>query len=682
MQLSVIIVNYNVRDFLENALVSIQKALASLARAGSGPSGEIFVVDNGSDDGSVELVRTKFPDVHLIVNKENLGFAKANNLALPQCKGKYLLLINPDSIVQEDTFKVMIEFFEKNPDVGMAGCKILNPDGTLQLACRRSFPTPWVALTKITGLSVLFPNSKWFGRYNLTYLNLDESYEVDAISGSFMMLRREVYVRVGGLDEQFFLYGEDLDWCYRIQQAGWKIYYVHNTQIIHYKGESVKRGNIDELKMFYQAMHLFVQKHFSGSLVLSFLLWLGIVLRAGIAFLAKLGKPLLMAFIDVLVIDLSLLLGEYLRFGEFFHFPHYAYPVVLIVPPSILVSVLYFLGVYTYRKFSISRTALSAVIGFFILSSLTFFFKTYAFSRAVVLMSGAINFVLLPGWRLIFRIFARARSGGRPSLFGHRTLIVGVGNSGQELLRKLRTRVVDGYDVVGFIDVNRQRLGEKISGMEILGSVDNIGKIIHERKVSEVIFSTDSLPYSDILAVIGRSRERSVNFRLVPNSLEVIIGKTHIDQLEDIPLVDIEYNIDKPMNRFTKRAFDITVSLFLLLTIYPFFTLKKLLNGRASSPFAEKILLLPSVFKGELSLVGRPFESMKNLQWNGKANSALYLGKMGFTGLVQIHRHDELTQEEVEQYILYYAKNQSLLFDLEILLKSVTIAIRKSKGET
>src|SRR5216684_540807 len=183
MQLSIIIVNYNVRVFLENALVSVCKAMQGL-------QGEVIVVDNASDDGSVEMLRQKFPAIKLIANSRNLGFAAANNIALRQAGGEYIFLLNPDTIVQEDTFTAMIEFLETHPEVGLAGCKILNPDGTLQLACRRSFPTPWVAFTKIAGLSALFPRSEWFSSYNLEYLDPDQAYEVDAVSGSFMFFRK------------------------------------------------------------------------------------------------------------------------------------------------------------------------------------------------------------------------------------------------------------------------------------------------------------------------------------------------------------------------------------------------------------------------------------------------------------------------------------------------------------
>ncbi|HEY4644100.1 MAG TPA: glycosyltransferase [Bacteroidota bacterium] len=668
MDLSVIIVNYNVRDFLENALVSLQKAAEGL-------SVEFFVVDNASDDGSVDLVKQKFPSVSLIENHHNLGFAKANNQALRIARGRYFLLINPDTVVQEDTLRVLIKFFEENPDVGMAGCKILNPDGTLQLPCRRSFPTPWVAFCKMVGLSALFSNTKAFGKYNLTYLNPDESYEVDAVSGSFMMLRRRVYEEVGDLDEDFFMYGEDLDWCFRIQRVGWKVYYVHTTQIIHYKGESAKRSDFDEIKTFYQAMNLFVRKHLGRSLLLKMILQVGIALRGTLAFLARAGWPILFAMVDFIGITAALIAGEFIWFGKIFHFPGYAYPVVYVVPNCILLASLYFSGVYSYRKNSLSSTALSVTIGYLILSTLTFFFKEYAFSRMVVVISGALTFMVLVGWRLLLRYAGRTQQFGRGLLLGRRTLVVGTGASGLELLRKLRARVVDGYDVIGFIDMNRKRLGEKISGVQILGSIDNIGKVIRDKKVSEVIFSTDTLPYRDILSVIGRSRERAVNYRLVPTSLEVIIGKTNIDRLEDIPLVDIEYNIDKPLNRFSKRTFDIIVSVILLIFVYPFVYFDKRLNKRELSAFSRTILALPRVLTGERSVVGRP-EYDPGPSRNGAAN--VYLGKVGLTGLAQINRHEGLTTEEIEKYNLFYAKNQSLMLDIEILFKT---ALQRERGK-
>jgi len=679
MDLSVIIVNYNVRQFLENALTSIQKSIAGI-------EGEIFVVDNASDDGSVEMMRTKFPGVCLIENTANLGFARANNIALARARGKYLLLINPDTVVQEDTLRTIVTFFDNNPDVGLAGCKILNPDGTLQLPCRRSFPTPWVAFTKISGLSTLFPRSRWFGKYNLTYLNPDESYEVDAVSGSFMMITREAYQRVGGLDEAFFMYGEDLDWCYRVSRAGFKVYYVHSTKIIHFKGESTKRSNIDEIKVFYRAMQLFVEKHYGLSFMIKSLLSLGIALRAAVAFVGKVGRAVLSAAGDVILVTVALILSEYVYFGHLFHFPAYAYPIVWTVPAMIVVASLYFSGVYGVNRYSVSRAAFSVLVSYVVISAIVFFAKNFAFSRAVLLISGFMSFLAIPGWRLLFRMLGLGGSHGRRarrSLFGRRTVIVGTGDAALQLLRKLRARVDDGYDVLGFIDVNRRRIGEKIAGVEVIGSLDNVGKVISERRVGEVIFSTDGLTYTDILSVIGRSNTLNVNFRLVPNSLEAIIGKASIDELDTIPLVEIDYHIHRPINRFLKRMFDVSVSLVLMITIYPWVRVRTSMAVNAyRTPLAEKILLLPHVLAGRLSIVGRPLTDITTLSQPEKEvaphprDEESYLGPHGLTGLVQINHRADLEEAEVERYLLYYAKNQSLFLDMEILLKSLLLRKR------
>ncbi|MBI2619521.1 MAG: glycosyltransferase [Ignavibacteriales bacterium] len=673
VQLSVIIVNYNVREFLSHALVSLTKALKGIA-------GEIIVVDNASDDGSVEMMRRDFPKVRLIANKSNLGFAKANNLALKKARGQCILLINPDTIVQENTLRVMAKFFEENPDVGLAGCKILNPDGSFQLACRRSFPTTWVAFTKISGLSVLFPKSPLFGRYNLTYLSPDETYEVDAVSGSFMMVRREAFKRVGGLDEGFFMYGEDLDWCYRFQRAGWKNYYVHSTQIIHYKGESTRRSSIDEIRMFYDAMRLFVRKHLRRPWPVTLILRLGITLSSWMAMIRQSLRPFAAAAIDVVLIVASLMVAEIVRLGELFHYPAYAYPAVYTLPSVLIVAGLYGAGVYTHRRMSVSRTALVVFVSYVIISAMVAFFKDYAFSRLVIVLSGAFNMILLPGWRLVLRLRGRATAEGRKSLFGRRTLIVGVDESARKLLKRLRQRIGDGYEVLGFIDYGRRNVGRNVDGVPIVGSLDNVGKVIHEQRVNDVIFSTEKLSYADILSVIGRTSNRSVNYHLVPNTLEVIIGKASVDSLNDLPLVQISYNIEKPLNRLLKRAFDITTSALLLISVYPFVYLSKVLSGQPLSGFIPS---LPSVFSGRRSLVGPPEEELSERLQNGQGMAAVNLGKPGLTGLIQLQGDRRLSREEQEQYHLYYARNQSVLLDLEILLKTFLRrrVVREASGE-
>ncbi|MBI2428802.1 MAG: glycosyltransferase [Ignavibacteriales bacterium] len=657
MDISVIIVNYNVREFLSNALTSLYTSL-------EGFQSEIFVVDNASDDGSVEMVSKNFPHVRLIANKTNVGFAKANNQALVQSKGKYILLINPDTLVQENTVRELIKFFETHDNAGMTGCKILNPDGTLQLACRRSFPTPWTAFTKTFGLSALFPTSKLFARYNLTYLDPDQAYEVDAISGSFMMVKREVVEKIGGLDETFFMYGEDLDWCYRVQHSGWKVYYVPTTSIIHYKGESTKRSDIDELKVFYNAMRLFVRKHHTGSPFFEWFIYSGIYMRKFIADIARFARPLSVAALDMLIVVATLLVGEYVRKSDLFTLPQYAYPWVFIFPALIVSTALLLNGVYAEHKLSISRSFASVFSAFVVIAAIVAFEKDFAFSRMIMLISAGLSLITIPGWRLALRLMGFGENSSRATLFGRRTLIVGIEQPGQDVLKKLRARAGGGYSVVGFIDITRKRIGERIANTEILGSIETMGKVIEEYRISDVIFSSNAVSYSSILNIIANNKNRFVNFRLVPNNIEVIIGKASIDQLDDIPFIDIDYNIGKIGNRVIKRVFDIAASLCFLICIAPFVYFTRILFRLQPKGIVRTTLQMPSVLMGRVSIVG--------YYTNGAIpQKNIYHGKPGITGLIHIQANKNLTQDEIEQFDLYYAKNQSFMLDLEIIVKSL-----------
>ena len=655
---SVIIVSYNVRDYLHQALVSLNKSLKKY-------SSEIIVVDNASDDGSVDMVRKRFPKVKLIENKENVGFARANNSALKIANGKYLFLINPDTLVQEDTVKVLYDFMEAHPDAGMVGCKILNPDGTLQLPCRRSFPTPWVAFTKIFGLSSLFPESKIFGKYNITYKSPDETYPVDAISGSCMFLRRAVYEQVGGLDEDFYLYGEDLDWCYRIKKGEWQIYYVHSTQIIHYKGESTKRSNIDELSAFYEAMRIYVEKHYSFAPFLVLLLKLSIAIVSFVASLSAFIQTYAVAIIDAVCIALSVLLAELIRRGRLFVFPTYAYTIIYPVPILLTITLLAFFGVYTKRKMSLTHSALAVITSYVILSALAAFFKQYAFSRALILYSGIFSVILLPGWRFLYRMVGKYNS--NPALWQRRAIILGTGKSSTELVQKIRHQPASGYNIIGFVSPTHTHIGENILGVPVISSVDSLRKVIREYNITDVIFAPHSIPYKQMLTIISDHQTEGVVFHMVPGTLEVLVGKASVEMLDEVPLVELSYNINKPLNRFTKRAFDILCSLFLLLTVYPIFVI---LRKENKSVFVQNI---PKVLIGKYSLVGREINEQVLVETKSPTP---YLGKPGLTGIVQLLSDKSLTEKEKEQYEIYYARNQSISVDVEILMKTFIRAIR------
>jgi len=288
--LSIIIVNYNAGHYLENCLKSVYAETKQIPF-------DIWVVDNNSKDASVSIIRRNFPLVNLIENKENTGFARANNDAISKCTGDYILLLNPDTLIMENAIEKMVKFLDENPQTGIAGCKVLNDDGTLQLACRRSIPAPGVAFFRLTGLSRLFPNSKGMAKYNLTYLNPDEANEVDAVSGAFLMIRRTVVDNIGKLDERFFMYGEELDWCLRTKKAGWKVMYYPDAEIIHYKGECSKSNCRKAAFEFYRSMYLFHKKHFADNYnpIINILIYAGIFLKAvsswrSFLFSAKVGS--------------------------------------------------------------------------------------------------------------------------------------------------------------------------------------------------------------------------------------------------------------------------------------------------------------------------------------------------------------------------------------------------------
>jgi len=265
LQLTVIIVNYNVKYFLEQCLCSVIKACKNI-------EAEIIVVDNNSTDGSKEFLLPKFKTVKFLWNTENVGFAKANNIALAQANGAYILFLNPDTIVPEDCFEKSIAFFKSTAAAGALGIRMIDGSGKFLKESKRAFPSPLTSLYKLSGLTKLFPHSKIFAKYHLGHLPENENHEVDVLAGAYMMIPKKVLDTTGSFDETFFMYGEDVDLSYRIQKTActatngnYKNYYFAESTIIHFKGESTKKGSLNYVRMFYTAMSLFVKKHYSGS---------------------------------------------------------------------------------------------------------------------------------------------------------------------------------------------------------------------------------------------------------------------------------------------------------------------------------------------------------------------------------------------------------------------------------
>ncbi|MBR1712322.1 MAG: glycosyltransferase family 2 protein [Alloprevotella sp.] len=285
MKLSVIIVSYNVKHYLA-------QCLRSVLRATEGIEAEVFVVDNASEDGTLEHLRRLFPpeahpQLNIVPSGENLGFGRANNLAVERSSGDYVLFLNPDTIVAEHTLRACLDFAGRHPDLGALGVKMLCDNGTFAYESRRGLPSPWTAFCKMSGLGALFPRSRTFGRYYMRYLDADEPARIDIVSGAFMLVPRAALGKVGLFDEQFFMYGEDVDLSYRLLQGGFQNYYLP-VPILHYKGESTRKTSFRYIHNFYHAMLLFFRKHYGHlTLLLSFPVQLAIVGRALLALVVQ-----------------------------------------------------------------------------------------------------------------------------------------------------------------------------------------------------------------------------------------------------------------------------------------------------------------------------------------------------------------------------------------------------------
>jgi len=686
MRVSVIIVSYNVKEFLQQCILSLKTALEKYEH-------ELIVIDNDSVDGTVNIIRQKFTDVILIENRTNVGFAAACNQGLAISRGDLILLLNPDTMIQEDTIRIMADFFDKHPEAGAAGCKILNADGSLQLACRRTFPTPAVALPKLLGLSRLFPKVRAFSRYNMTYLDPNILTEVDAVSGSFLMFRKTVYERIGGLDESYFLYGEDLDYCYRIKKDGWKIYYVPPTKIIHYKGESTKHAAFDNFIVFYRAMDIFANKHFgkSYSLITDIVFKSGIFFRGLIAFLGRVFRKRIVMFVDGFALSIAILLAHQLQPRPL---PNYSSLLSMLIFYLLLwLGTGYSIGLYDRRELSYSRAVVASLLSF--IGSLIFnlAFKHFIYSPHMLVWSFIIATIILPGWRVALLFLQRRRiiqpaSSLSKALLSRRTIIAGAGKEGERIARKLKTHIEHGFEILGFVDKNYGR--EEIAGFPFLGLISDLPEIIRINHATEIIFTTDRFNNDDILGIVDSIKRYRTNIKIVPRNLDYILGKSSVENIEDIPLLDVDYNLFHMGNRVIKRIFDVTLSVLAVILSGPIvlplaylmgykmhltefvgvdgrhinaLTMIKR-NGNHVRQFFKRYPLLFSIIKGDMSLVGSELMEVDHTNRNLRF-------KPGLTGLFRLsknHRADDADRQNFEHF---YMQNHSLFLDVEIILKTI-----------
>lgn len=557
MKLSVIIVNYNVKYFLEQALLSVRRASRHLAV-------EVFVVDNNSVDDSVAMVREKFPEVLLIANDHNPGFAVANNQAIRQATGEYVLLLNPDTVVEEDTFALCVAFLDDHPDAGGLGVRMIDGAGKFLPESKRGFPSPWVAFCKTAGLSRLFPRSRLFNHYHLGYLDEYQVNTVEVLAGAFMLLRRRVLDEVGLLDETFFMYGEDIDLSYRMVQAGYHNYYYPRTTIIHYKGESTKKGSLNYVLTFYQAMIIFARKHFSGARRRLFvaMLQVAIYLRAAVTLMFSVLHRAYLPLLDGLLIFAGLVWIKNFWASYYFKDPEY-YPSSFLyfnAPLYVLIWLgsAYFSGAYDERD-NLRRLVRGLLLGTVLLAAVYGFLPLeHRTSRAIIVLGAVWAVLATAGLRIILHFFRYGNF--RVGKQRNSNLVIVGSIAESERVRQLLQQAQVQKNFIGTVAPN----GEADFRI-FLSGIDQLDEVKHIYKVDEIIFCSRDVRAQEIMQWMTRLGP-AVDYKIIPEESFSIIGSNSRDTPGELYTIDIKFAISQPLQRRNKRLLDFFFAAFLLAT--------------------------------------------------------------------------------------------------------------------
>ena len=637
-KISVVIVNYNVEFFLEQCLNSVLTALERV-------SGEVFVVDNNSIDGSVDMVRQKFPEVILIANTDNRGFSKANNQAMEIAQGQYVLLLNPDTVVEEDTFQKVVQFMDEHPDAGGLGVRMLDGKGKFLPESKRGLPTPAVAFYKIFGLSRIFPKSKRFGKYHLGYLDEFETNEVDVLSGAFMLMRKTALDKVGLLDEAFFMYGEDIDLSYRIQKGGFKNYYFPETRIIHYKGESTKKSSVNYVFVFYRAMVIFASKHFSqkNARLFSFLINLAIYFRASLALFSRFVKRSILPLVDFLALGAVLYGLTYFWREQGIQFPEevirYAIPVYLII----WMTAILFSGGYD-RPYKLKKYPSGVLVGLIlILAVYGLLPKDLQFSRLYILLAAfsTLTYFLLS--RIGFHVLIGGRFSLTPSA-NKRFVIIG---SESEF-----NRISDILKQTGSkIDVILHLSSTEKKEANALGTINQLNQVIDIHKVDEVIFSARDNTAQTIIHWMSVLPSKNLDFKIAQPETLFLIGSNSIDTAGDLYVLNINA-ISKTEQKRSKRVFDV-FSAAILLLITPFI----IWNYKHKFTFLSNVF---GILSGGFSMVGYHVETLNSSEGLPRLKKGI------------LSPADEISvsdPELIDKLNLIYARDYNVAKDLSILLK-------------
>ena len=559
MQLSIIIVNYNVKYFLAHCLLSV-------LYASKNSQVEVFVVDNMSQDGSVEMVKEKFPWVILIANEENVGFAKANNQAVELSTGKYILYLNPDTIVPEDCFEKCIAYMDAHEKVGALGCRLIDGKGIFLPESKRGFPTAQAAFFKISGLSSIFKKSTFFNQYHLGFFSEHETNEVDVLVGCFMFCRKKVIDEVGSFDEEYFMYGEDIDLSYKIKQAGFSNVYFPETTVIHYKGESTKKGSLNYVKMFYQAMIIFAKKHFKNSQkgLFVMLIQFAIYLRAMLAFVTRIFSLVKLPLIDAGLLLSSLMTMKILWIKNIKVDTQYSNALLAVFFGSyilIWLTSIFVNGGYD-KPYKPTRVMRGMLIGGLItLVIYGLLPETFRFSRGITVMGALLGTLCILSIRKGMQLLG-VKSVEPDNLSQQKVLIIG--NSEEEAeIKHLLDKAFIEKKIIGTVSPTDEKENNQLG---IFSFTKQVCKLY---KVTEIIFAQQQLSFQKIIDTI-QSCGPLMDYKIHSMGTDSIIGSNSKNTAGDLYSTEIVYTISTVANKRNKRLVDILISIVMIL-FAPFF---------------------------------------------------------------------------------------------------------------